>query len=73
MQQALMRRGHSGVQPEVGVCVEGRHSYLLGKHVYYWIFRIFLGDVIGKMQMDFWSGCLLLIYSVCLELWITVT
>lgn len=50
MQQALMRRGHSA---KVGVCVEGRHSYLLGKHVYYWIFRIFLGDVIGKMQMAF--------------------
>lgn len=33
--------------------MERRHSYLLGKHVYYWIFRIFLGDVIGKMQMAF--------------------
>lgn len=70
-----MRRGGSGVTPQVEVCVEGGGGGICiswAKQVYYWIFRIFMEDGIGKMQIALgvvaYCSFILFIQSYGLEL-----
>lgn len=73
MQQALMRTGGSRESQKLKFVWKGGIRISWAKHVYYLIFRIILEEVIGKMQMGFRSGCLLLTYPDHSKLWTTVT
>lgn len=51
MQQALMRTGSSRKSQKLKFLWKGDVRISWVKHVYYQIFRIFLEEVIGKMNM----------------------